>query len=229
MSAHHPTSELLKEFAEAKLDGSLSSVVSAHVEHCSVCQKSIHSLEETLSSQVFNSASRISSSEMSEAWDKITSRLGTASGPRTIPETQNEIQVDGSKFVLPRALRQWAEKPIKWMPFGNGGKICKLGEENEKALFLIYLSSNEEVPLHSHAGMEHSYVISGSYAADGVEYETGDFSCSSEEVTHAPKAGSGDGCLLLSSVENRLNFLHGWLKPLNGLLWWVLSLRVKWM
>jgi anti-sigma factor ChrR (cupin superfamily) len=113
------------------------------------------------------------------------------------------------------------------MPFGKGGKICKLGDEGNKALFLIHLSFNEEVPLHSHEGAEHSYVISGSYTADGVQFETGDFSTSTESVTHAPKAGSEDGCLLLSSVENRLNFFQGWLSPLNGLLWWVLSMRVK--
>lgn len=227
MSTHHPSSELLKKFAEASLDGAVSGVVSAHVEHCAACRKSIKTLELTLSSEAFNSSEQISASEMSEAWRKLSLRLGSNSDSSLSIENLNEIQIDGSKFVLPRALKKWASMPIKWMPFGKGGKICKLGEEKGKSLFLIYLTSNEEVPLHSHAGMEHSYVVSGSYVADGTVFETGDFSSSSESITHAPKAGSEDGCLLLSSVENRLNFLHGWLKPFNRLLWWVLNTRVR--
>jgi putative transcriptional regulator len=227
MSAHHPSNDLLNKFAEASLDGALSGVISAHVEHCSQCRRSVKSVEATLSERVFEASITISATEMSEAWQRVSRRLGADSGPKPVSEAQNEIEIQGAKFVLPRSLKPWASKPIKWMPFGKGGKICKLGEEKGKSLFLIYLSSNEEVPLHSHAGMEHSYVISGSYAAEGTVFETGDFSSSSESVTHAPRAGSEDGCLLLSSVENRLNFLHGWLKPFNGLLWWVLNLRVR--
>ena len=227
MSSHHPSSELLKKFAEADLDGSLLSVVSAHVEHCSLCRRSVKGLEQDLSSQVFNSTTQLSSSEANEAWKKVSARLGSGSPQDPVVDKEASIQILGLKFELPRALHSLASKPLKWMPFGNGGRICKLGQENGKTLFLIYLAPDEEVPLHSHAGMEHSYVISGSYSADGLQFETGDFSSSSEEIVHAPKAGSEDGCLLLSSVENRLNFLQGWLKPLNGLLWWILNFRVN--
>lgn len=227
MSKHHPSSDLLKKFAEASLDGVLSGVVSAHVEHCSSCQKSIKNLESALSFEAFASSAQVSTQELREAWSKVYSSLNAPNSPKANIHSQSEIQINGAKFSLPRALNKWASKPIEWMPLGKGGKICMLGKEKGKSLFLIYLSSNEEVPLHSHAGPEHSYVIAGSYAADGTVFETGDFSSSSESVTHAPKAGSEDGCLLLSSVENRLNFLHGWLKPFNRLLWWILAAKVR--
>jgi putative transcriptional regulator len=225
VSSHHPSSELLEYFAEASLDGSLASVVSAHVEHCSSCQKLVRSTEQELSSNVFSGAVQISSTEASDAWKSISSRMNAPKSRG--PSTQGEIFIDGIKFDLPRSLHKLAAKPMKWMPFGKGGKISKLGDERGKSFFLIYLSSNEEVPMHSHEGSEYSYVIAGSYSADGLTFETGDFSVSTETVTHAPKAGSEDGCLLLSSVENRLNFFQGWLRPFNALLWWVLNLRVK--
>ncbi len=232
MSLHHPLPELLESFARADLDGSLATIVSAHIEHCSRCRKSIKDLEQSLSFQLFEAAPQpiapqLIAMDTREAWQKLCSRLESSKTPSAGLSTQNEIHVNGLKFELPRVLQKFASKPIKWMPFGKGGQICKLGNEGRKSLFLIYLSSNEEVPLHSHAGAEHSYVISGSYSADGLTFETGDFSCSTESITHAPKAGIEDGCLLLSSVENRLDFLHGWLKPLNGLLWWILNVRVK--
>lgn len=226
MRSHHPSPELLEKFAEASLDGALGSIVSAHVEQCSFCQQSVKILEEGSSLKAFENAPRLLPMQESQAWENISSRLGPIRDPDPAFSIQHEIQIDGLKFGLPRSLKKLAAKPLKWMQFGKGGKICKLGGEKENSLFLIYLASNEEVPLHSHAGAEHSYVISGSYSADGNTFETGDFTSSRDEVTHSPKAGSEDGCLLLSSVENRLNFLHGWLKPFNGLLWWALNLRI---
>ena len=225
MSSHHPSSELLKKFAEGRLDGSLASVASAHLEHCSACQKFVRSAEEKLASSAFGSVAQVSTAEAREAWKAISSRMNAPKSHD--PVSQSEIFINGVQFILPRALHKLAAKPIKWMPFGKGGKISKLGDESGKSLFLIYLSSNEEVPMHSHEGSEHSYVIAGSYSADGFTFNTGDFTVSNEAVTHAPKAGSEDGCLLLSSVENRLNFFQGWMKPFNALLWWILNLRVK--
>lgn len=227
MTFHHPSSELLKKFAEGALDGSLSSVVSAHVEHCSTCENILNTCEQDISRYAFAPEAHLAEHEVSEGWKNISSHLGSIKNIDSESVTQGEIQILGSKFELPRALRKFASKPLQWMPFGNGGRICKLGSENGKSLFLIYLSSNQEVPLHSHAGMEHSYVVSGSYSENGIEFVTGDFSSSSEDIIHAPKAGSEDGCLLLSSIENRLNFIQGWLSPLNGLLWWFLNLRLR--
>ena len=227
MSTQHPSSDLLKKFAEAQIDGAISSVVSAHTEHCSLCLRALRGLELQLSSQVFNADSQMSTTQLDDAWKKISSRLTADTDATKNLDIQSELQLDGCKFVLPKALRQWCKVPLKWVAFGKGGKICKVGDEKGRSLFLIYLAANEEVPLHSHAGHEHSYVISGRYSADGVDYNTGDFSCSAEDVTHAPKAGSDGGCLLLSSVETRLNFFHGLLSPLNGPLWWVLSLRLR--
>lgn len=227
MNSHHPELTLLKKFAEGSLDGAVSCVVSAHVEHCSQCLKSVKQLEQKLSAEIFNVAAPDLAVPENEAWQKIALKLRTTKKLRSKFDDSSEIEVLGLKFALPRALRKFVSQPLKWMAFGGGGRICKLGQENGRSLFLIYLSSNQEVPLHSHAGTEHSYVVSGSYSADGQQFNTGDFSTSSQDVVHSPKADSEIGCLILSSVENRLNFIQGWLRPLNRLLWWVLDTRLK--
>ncbi len=227
MSYHHPSSDLIKRFVSGSLDSTLASIVSAHVEHCSQCAKAVSGFEQTSSIEAFSSPLVVAAPEMADAWTKISSRLVTTDN--SFAKDQAEIEIFGLKFELPRALKSLVTNPIKWMPFGKGGMISKLGQEHGKSLFLIYLPANEQVPIHSHAGMEYSYVISGSYSADGLEFNTGDFSSSSETVVHAPKAGSDDGCLLLSSVENRLNFFQGWLRPFNRLLWWFLNVRIRWM
>lgn len=234
MIVHHPSDDLLRKFIEGNLDAALSIVVSAHTESCLQCQEFVGSFGESVAEKIFGLAKipylesdTSGRDEIEKAWIKVSFNL---KAPVSVERDYDRpITIDGANFVLPRSLSKFSSSPLKWMPFGRGGKICKLGHENKKSLFLIYLSSAEEVPLHSHEGTEHSYVISGSFAADGTTYNTGDFSVSTPDVLHAPRAGIEDGCLLLSSVENRLNFLQGWLKPLNGFLWWVLNLRVRWM
>ena len=228
MSLHHPTSELLEKFAAADLDGSLACVIAAHTQYCAACQKTVRALEQQLASVAFEApGAPLLTLDTSDAWQKLAARMAPAKSPESHPIPSREIQVDSITFKLPRSLHNLTAKPIKWMPFGKGGRISKLGNENGNSLFLIYLAPDEEVPLHSHVGAEHSCVIAGSYAADGMQFETGDFSYSAETVTHAPKAGSEDGCLLLSRVETRLNFLQGWWKPFNALLWFILNMRVK--
>lgn len=229
MINHHPTNDLLVQFASGDLDASLASVVSTHIENCSRCQMAVKNQEKSLSQGSFSTEANVTHQESNLAWAKISARMDKSLKTDVKATSSRQIEIGALKCDLPRALRKMNTDNLKWLPFGVGGKICTLGKEGKKSLFLIYLASNEEVPLHSHEGAEYSCVISGSFHADGNEYKTGDFSISTESIIHSPKAGSEDGCLLLSSVENRLNFLQGWLKPFNGLLWWFLHFRTKWM
>lgn len=221
---HHPSKKIIEMFAKAELDDSLSAVVSAHVESCGNCRNIVKATEENLSHDIFaeeKAEFTKSPSSLSQDWQKVLSKMtkevvheGTVA--KTSPVS---IEIEGQAFDLPQSLRNLDPAKLKWISFGRGGKISRLKKSGKDSLFLIYLAANEEVPQHSHAGSEYSYVISGSFAADGTEYHSGDFSCSNNETLHTPKATSPDGCLLVSKVENQLLFFQGIFKPFNRLLW----------
>lgn len=217
---HHPSNEVLKKYAEAELNESLSSVVSAHIEQCSMCRSSVNSIEKFLATDLYSKTSP-SQESLDSIWSNITGKLDAK--PRQEKSSDlskpTHITVGDQTFEMPRSLRNINLPDMKWMSFGREGKIARLKGDESSSLLLIYLGPNEEVPLHSHSGAEYSYVISGSFAASGTVFETGDFAFSDNTDVHTPKATSPDGCLLVSNVEERLNFFQGLLKPLNWIFW----------
>lgn len=218
---HHPSNEVLRKFASAELNESLSSVISAHIEHCSMCVNSVTSFEKALASDMYSSTVTPQGS-LDAIWMNISSQLDSSRNDQTNSfefSKPTEIVVGDQRFEMPRSLRHISLSSLKWMSFGQRGKIARLKGNESNLLLLIYLGPNEEVPPHSHSGAEYSYVISGSFAAAGSEFETGDFSFSDQTVVHSPKATSPDGCLLLSNVEEPLYFFRGILKPLNRIFW----------
>lgn len=221
---HHPSNEVLRKFAAAELNESLSSVISAHIEQCSMCLNSVASFEKALASDMYSSspASPDSPDSLDEIWLNISSQLDSSKNEQANFfdfSKPTEIVVGDQRFEMPHSLRHLSLTSLKWMSFGQRGKIARLKGNESNSLLLIYLGPNEEVPPHSHSGAEYSYVISGSFAAAGSEFETGDFSFSDHTVVHSPKATSPDGCLLLSNVEEPLYFFRGMLKPLNRIFW----------
>ncbi len=227
MKSHHPQPDLIQKFAQGDLQAPLASVVSAHIEFCSMCLHKVKILEADLAEDFFSNSLSSQKSERKDAWSQLASRLQMTPVNKSESPQAGVIEIEGQSFSLPRSLKSLGSSNIKWMPFGQGGKITKLAEKSNENLYLIYLASGETVPTHSHAGVEYTYVISGSFKADGQEFTTGDFSRSDQSVVHAPQATSDDGCLILSSVEERLNFLQGVLKPLNGVLWWFLNFKFR--
>lgn len=227
MISHHPKPDLIQKFAQGDLQAPLASVVSAHIEFCSVCSRKVKSLEAELAEDFFSNSLSCQKSEKKDAWSQLASRLQSTPAQRSENTHAGVLEIEGQSFSLPRSLKSLGSSNIEWMPFGQGGKITKLAEKSNENLFLIYLASGETVPTHSHEGVEYTYVISGSFKANGQEFTTGDFSISDQSTLHAPQATSDDGCLILSSVEERLNFFQGFLKPLNSVLWWFLNFKFR--
>lgn len=227
MISHHPSLHLIQKYAQGDLQAPLASVISAHVEHCSECLEKMKKAESDLAEEFFSNdlASRVQ--DKKAAWSQISSRLSSPSVKKSETGAEALLQIEGQSFKLPRSLKSINQSKLKWMPFGRGGKISRIAERKNENLFLIYLAAGETVPRHSHQGGEYTYVISGSYKADGLEFNTGDFSYSDQTVTHSPQATSQDGCLILSNVEDRLYFLHGFWKPLNGVLWCFLHFKLR--
>lgn len=234
MIRHHPPRDLLEGFAAGEADVALASVLAAHVEQCSTCQALVRRAEDRLAAEAFGPGPSNEDNEANEAaWYALSTRIQPSD---RVPATRGDMASDasglvtiaGQRFELPRAIRCFGTASLKWMRFGRGGQIAKLGRAGKRSLFLIYLAANERVPAHAHEGHEHSYVIAGRYGDGTDTFETGDFSLTTQATTHEPIAISSDGCLLLSSVEHRLNFLVNWPRPLGAVLWWVLNLRARW-
>jgi putative transcriptional regulator len=221
---HHPQKELIEKYSSGELFTHLALMVSHHLDVCEECEL-IHKKNLEKNSNHFSAGSTdLSEKELDSAFDFVMRKV--AEHPDDLKhETERKkitINVSGQLIYLPRSMNFLRDMQISWKAFGMRSAIAPVVMSSHGNFYLIYIGPGEHVPLHHHTGIEYSYVVSGSYE-DGIStFHTGDFSISTHEVTHSPHATSKDGCFVISWIEGRLDYLDGFWRPLNPILWWYL-------
>lgn len=221
---HHPQNEIIEKYTVGELSAQLALMVSAHLDHCEECRLRHNKILERESLQVASRPFELSNIELDRSFLSTMSKV-SANGHNSKNEEDSQgisIQVAGQKIDLPRSMNFLKDRQISWKEFGIKNAIAPIVVTPKGNFYLIYIGPGESVPQHNHSGSEYSYVVAGSYD-DGISvFNTGDFSFSTDETSHSPRATSDDGCLVISWVEGRLNYFDGLLKPLNSILWWYL-------
>ncbi|WP_412470191.1 MULTISPECIES: cupin domain-containing protein [unclassified Halobacteriovorax] len=223
---YHPGIDLIKKYESGELDAGLGLLVKTHLNGCEACRMQAASELEKQADEFFHSSSHVKLTQ--EDSDDIFNNLFNsieASEPKLKKPAPgpSKISFHNKVFTLPDTLSFISDKEIHWKEFGQNSAVAQVTSGKAGGLFFIYLGPGETIPKHGHHGREYSYVLDGYYSSDGHKLETGDFSTFEESDTHEPSTTSEDGCLVISWVENRLNFLHGVFAPLNRLLWWYLK------
>jgi putative transcriptional regulator len=221
---HHPQTDIILKYTEGELIPSLASMIASHLEVCDQCRMHYKEFLQQSARHLESGSVELSGMDVDRAFNMVMEKLDQQKFPEeNRAETQQvQINVSGQLITLPRSMNFLKDEQIIWKEFGKKNAIAPLVTGPKGNLYLIYIGPGESVPQHNHTGVEYSYVAAGSYN-DGIStFNTGDFSISSDEVSHSPRATSEDGCLVISWVEGRLNYFDGWLKPLNSLLWWYL-------
>lgn len=224
---YHPDTNLIRDYVNAKLPAGASLLISTHLSECEHCQQHMATLTNEEAQVFFGDDSEIKEDELDDAFESLFNRIEDEENETivNIKAKQNTATINfGDKvFELPEKLAFAAEKNLNWKEFGNDCGVAQITEGAGGGLFFIYMGPGETVPEHGHSGREYSYVVDGYYYSEGTRLSNGDFSVFDEKDTHAPATASDEGCLVVSFVENRLNFFQGLLAPLNRLLWWYLK------
>lgn len=221
---NHPQIQLIEEYANGALNSPVSLLIRAHLDACPDCQLLYEGQVSSKAKEFSSSNFKLSQSEIENDFEKVMSKIGkskkhSAKDTEVAPVT---ISVSGQVIELPRSMSFLKDQEISWKEFGKKNAIATIPGSLGNQLYLIYIGPGEGVPAHNHTGTEYSYVAAGSYN-DGIsDFNTGDFTLSTNQVAHSPKATSDDGCLVISWVDGRLNFFRGIFSPLNKILWWYL-------
>jgi len=221
---HHPKNEVIEKYAAGELFPHLDTMVSAHIEVCQECRLGYKRIVEKNSRHFSSLSSDFSNLELDSAFDSIMNKVAIQNNDSKNEETSGNVAVNvsGQVIHLPRSMNFLKDRQVPWKEFGKKNAIAPIVMSPKGNLYLIYIGPGESVPQHNHSGIEYSYVVAGSYD-DGISiFNTGDFSSSTHEIGHSPRATSEDGCLVISWVEGRLNYFNGFFKPLNAILWWYL-------
>lgn len=85
---------------------------------------------------------------------------------------------------------------LLWQPFQEGVDIHRLyGDGTGAGAALLRYQAGASVPIHSHSGFEHVFVLEGSQTDDRGTYGVGTLVINSPDTTH--QVFSASGCVVL--------------------------------
>lgn len=194
MIQHHPSSEILTQYAGGALHAGAMLVVACHIENCAVCRSEV-SLWEGVGGALLGETAPQALSE--GALDRMMAKLDAAEPIPAIPAIPDFL----SRFDLPA--------PLKSRKIGRRRRITPniwfapidMPGEGSSRTYLVYANRNTMLAEHTHVGREFTHVITGAFADTGGRYGKGDFACTDEAITHTPGVTEDAECLCVISAD----------------------------
>ncbi|WP_332656851.1 cadmium/peroxide/UV radiation responsive anti-sigma factor ChrR [Brevundimonas sp.] len=128
----------------------------------------------------------------------------TAADDTLPPEPANDMT------ELPAPLRRYALGPWRWIGPDMHVREVHAPRDGECRVILLRIGSGRTTPVHTHAGVELTCVISGAYETDEARFGPGDFEEADGEVHHRPRTVSAEPCLCVVALDGQIR-LDGWI------------------
>ena len=211
----HPTTEILKEYAQGKLATGWSVALSAHLELCQSCKQKFSELE----LDAANSWSQASSNQSTQDFSHLLANIigqpqeNTYDSPVSDNSPITEIHMLDHSFTLPPILAKAAKEGLVWKKLAGGINQAKLDIDTETQCEFIYMSPGSKTPMHRHQGSEITLVLDGSFSDEQGTYEATDFIVRSGKDEHQPV--SEEGCLCFAVLDSPLTFTQGLARLFN--------------
>ena len=210
MIKHHPSDDILAQFAAGQLPVSVSVAVSIHVEMCTCCQEQVAKYTERAANEslVVSDDEGLLNSELDEMFEQITQDQSIDSIP--VQNTQM-LKWSDKEIIMPSALRQL--ELSDWSGLGKVSRSRVKLDDKDNRSSLLHIDAGGQVPAHTHTGQELTVLLEGSFKDEMGEYHRGDFIWLTGEHKHQPI--SEKGCLCYAVVTNPLHFTEGLSRLLN--------------
>jgi putative transcriptional regulator len=196
MIRHHPSAEILADYARGALAGGPALVVACHVSGCTVC-RSEAGLWESAGGAMLEVADPVALNEGALA--KALARLHVEDVP-AMPRRPGFMHRYGVPVPLGRhriGTRRWVTPNIWFAPV-----------DSLDLTYLVFARRNTKLSRHTHGGHEFTHVLDGAFADSTGRFDIGDFAQTDETVEHAPKATAEGACLCLISSEMPMCLKH---------------------
>lgn len=205
----HPTTEVLKEYAQGSLSAGWSVALSAHLELCQSCRQKYEELEAEAANSWPHDSTGQGTQEFSDLIASIIDQPQEDSADSQMPQESPiaEIHMLDHSFTLPKILAKAANEGLVWKKLAGGINQAKLDIDTETQCEFIYMSPGSQTPMHKHQGSEITLVLDGSFSDASGTYEPADFIVRSGKDEHQPI--SEEGCLCFAVLDSPLTFTQG--------------------
>ncbi len=138
--------------------------------------------------------------------DLLARTLARLSAPEESvrPEPANDMS------ELPEPLRRYELGPWRWIGPDMHVRDVHAPRDGDCRVILLRIGSGRTTPVHTHAGIELTCVISGAYETDEARFGPGDFEEADGEVHHRPRTVSAEPCLCVVALDGQIR-LDGWI------------------
>ena len=201
---HHPSDELMLDYASGALSEGWALAVATHLSMCSSTPSLLRGME-AIGGILLDEADEacISDKMFGSILDKIDNN--------TISPVEKE-SVRDRKFgsVVPQPLATYVGNDLEalaWKNLGLGVRHLPI-ELSDKATSarLISIPAGKPVPEHSHSGRELTVVLSGGFHDVTGEYGPGDIQEAYGDLEHQPHARDAEDCIALAVTDAPLRF-----------------------
>jgi putative transcriptional regulator len=211
MAKHHPELDILTEHAAGSLSLAQSACVSAHLNYCECCSRSVSQLQ-SLGAAMFET---LDPEPVGDALlDRVLARLDEEA-PLSYQQPQRSGQ-DATPALL-RRLMAGDFSDLVWKKITDALRTTQIKTGDPKFEFsLLHIKAGGEIPAHDHHGSEMTLVLQGGFSDDKGSYHPGDFIYRASDDVHSPRAFADEDCICLAVLDAPLRFTgwkHRWMNP----------------
>lgn len=214
-SQHHPSLEMLEEYAAGGVAEPVALALAVHVSSCSACRIAVQKLE-VIGGVVLEDVEP-AALDTEGALERVLSNLDEAPPAKPTPGGGD----------LPQALVQRLPEDLPNLPWRRIARgVAEYRLEIKEAGYrakLLRIQPGAAVPLHTHRGEEYTVVLAGAFSDSDTVYDMGDFAEADPTVRHQPIATDTGVCYCLAVTDAPLKLLG----PIGRLIDPLLQLRAQ--
>lgn len=211
MAKFHPEIDLLTEYSAGSLPLAQAACVSAHLNYCTQCGRTVEQLED-VGAALFDGldAEPVGDTLL----NSVLARLDDSPPLRHAkPENVESVRTPG---ILQR-LMKGGYKELDWKKVTKSLSISYLKTGDPNFEFALYhIKAGGKIPEHTHRGSEMTLVLEGGFSDADGSYHEGDFLFRSPGDVHAPTAVQSEDCICVAVLDAPLRFTgwkHRWMNP----------------
>lgn len=207
---HHISDELLAAYAMGRLPYAYSLVVATHVSMCDQCRSVVEAHEAAGGAALDRGGqTAVSGALKAQLMEALDVPFDTPA-----PTRQSGV------YPAPLVDAMGGTAAPKWRPVGLGVKQALLHKSGTSSVRLLHIPPGQEMPDHSHNGIEMTLVLQGSFMDEDDYFGVGDVEIADDDVQHTPVAGPDEVCICLAATAAPLRFsglLPRMLQPVIGI------------
>lgn len=201
MITHHPSEDLIFDYATGAMGEGPALVVASHVAMCALCQEQVAVLEAVGGALLDD----IACAPVSEGL--LDATLAMLDDPEASRVSADAAGIAGHD-ALPEPLLPYISRGLADLAWRKVGGIIAAVEEARLPVIgksikvaLMRLKAGSLMPMHSHRGNEYTLVLAGGFSDGDKQFGPGDFVARDPSHTHQPVVDDDGECLCLVVLD----------------------------